>query len=179
MAGAVEFARLQEESLSFLNSNQENDKAISPKFFQEVPMTADIQSPLLPTPSTNIQRSILPTPSTNVQRSILPTPSTNTQKPLLPNPPTKAMSIPLTKFQPENIRNVGHIPTDVRAEKIAKGLCYFCDQPYDRQHKCQFKESQLFTVEIQGGDGEYYNMVKMEQDDTEQYFHSKQVKGVT
>lgn len=32
--------------------------------------------------------------------------------------------------------NFKHIPTDVRAEKITKGLCYYCDQPYDRIHKC-------------------------------------------
>ncbi|XP_074378145.1 uncharacterized protein LOC141719664 [Apium graveolens] len=42
------------------------------------------------------------------------------------------------------------IPADIRAEKIAKGLCYFCDQKYERGHKCKFKEPQLFTVEVPG-----------------------------
>ena len=31
---------------------------------------------------------------------------------------------------------------------MAKGLCYYCDKKYERGHKCQFKEAQLFTVEI-------------------------------
>uniref|UniRef100_A0A803L706 Integrase catalytic domain-containing protein n=1 Tax=Chenopodium quinoa TaxID=63459 RepID=A0A803L706_CHEQI len=35
-------------------------------------------------------------------------------------------------------------------EKIAKGLCYYCDQPYTRENQCQFKKPQLFTVEIPG-----------------------------
>lgn len=38
----------------------------------------------------------------------------------------------------------------MRQEKIAKGLCYYCDSPYNRNHKCQFGEPQLFTVEIPG-----------------------------
>lgn len=56
-------------------------------------------------------------------------------------------------------------PADVRAEKIAKGLCYYCDAPYDRNHKCQFKEPQLFTVEISGlgeVDAEIVEMVEEE-----------------
>lgn len=40
------------------------------------------------------------------------------------------------------------IPAEVRAEKLTKGLCYNCDQKYERGHKCSFKEKQLFTVEI-------------------------------
>ncbi|XP_074283542.1 uncharacterized protein LOC141608089 [Silene latifolia] len=39
-----------------------------------------------------------------------------------------------------------------RAEKIAKGLCYLCDQPYDRNHQCKFKQSQLFTIFVPGED---------------------------
>lgn len=38
----------------------------------------------------------------------------------------------------------------MRADKIAKGLCYYCDQKYDQNHKCKLKETQLFTVEIGG-----------------------------
>ncbi|XP_021846729.2 uncharacterized protein [Spinacia oleracea] len=77
----------------------------------------------------------------------------NTNKPtnsslpaLLPTPNTKPTS--LTKYNPRYVKNSRHIPADVRADKIAKGLCYYCDAPYDRSHKCQFKEPQLFTVEI-------------------------------
>lgn len=45
-------------------------------------------------------------------------------------------------------QNIKHIPANVRDEKIAKRLCYYCDQPYDRNHKCQFKEPHIFIVEI-------------------------------
>ncbi|KAL8134203.1 hypothetical protein AgCh_009307 [Apium graveolens] len=45
------------------------------------------------------------------------------------------------------------IPTEVRAEKLAKGLCYYYDQKYGRGHKYHFKKSQLFTVEISSCDG--------------------------
>lgn len=43
-----------------------------------------------------------------------------------------------------------HVPADVKAEKIAKGLCYFCDQKYDKNHKCSFRGTQIFTVEVVG-----------------------------
>ena len=41
--------------------------------------------------------------------------------------------------------------TEIR-NVCSKGLCYYCDQPYDRNQKCLFKESQLFTVEIAKND---------------------------
>jgi len=37
-----------------------------------------------------------------------------------------------------------------RAEKLAKGLCFFCDQPYEKGHKCDIKKTQLFLIEIPG-----------------------------
>ena len=40
------------------------------------------------------------------------------------------------------------IPAAERAEKIAKGLCYYCDQPFDKGHKCGTKGKQLFLVEV-------------------------------
>lgn len=69
----------------------------------------------------------------------------NLKPPLLPTPQIKP-SQNLTKFHPKPFK---HIPADVRAQKIAKGLCYYCDQKYEKGHKCQFREPQLFTVEIQ------------------------------
>ncbi|KAK9671838.1 hypothetical protein RND81_12G058100 [Saponaria officinalis] len=45
-----------------------------------------------------------------------------------------------------------YIPAAVRAEKMAKGECYYCNQPWDRNHKCPFKKTQLFTVEVLGED---------------------------
>lgn len=50
----------------------------------------------------------------------------------------------------------------MRREKIAKGLCYYGDQPCNREHKCQFRKPQLFTVEIPGD---------MDSDDEEEFDH--------
>lgn len=114
VSDAIEFARLQEESLSFSNltTKTQTQPSLSPKPLQSVPY------------------------------------STNTKPPILPTPQIKPTSQALTKFNPK--RNTRYIPADVRAEKIAKGLCYYCDQPYNRDHKCNFKEPQLFTVEVPG-----------------------------
>jgi len=56
-------------------------------------------------------------------------------------------------FQPTRI-----ISAAKRAEKIAKGLCYFCDHPYERGHKCPTKKSQLFLVEVPAGNDEEGNL---------------------
>ena len=40
------------------------------------------------------------------------------------------------------------VPAKIRAKKIVQGLYYLCDKPYERGHKCGFKEPQLFTIEI-------------------------------
>ena len=79
--------------------------------------------------------------TTPVQKSVLPTPSkmgttafshqSNIQK----NPP---------RF----------IPASERVEKIAKGLCYYCDKPFERGHKCANRTTQLFLVEVPGLDAE-------------------------
>ncbi|XP_056695073.1 uncharacterized protein [Spinacia oleracea] len=70
-----------------------------------------------------------------------------------------ADAIDIARLQKENLTAMGHKttykhpyynPKPLQSEKIAKGLCYYCDAPYDRNHKCQFKEPQLFTVEIVG-----------------------------
>lgn len=63
--------------------------------------------------------------------------------PLLPLPP----NTPRT-----NYRSYPHILADVRAEKIAKGLFYYCDKKYDKNHKCNFKQTQIFTVEVKGSE---------------------------
>ena len=36
----------------------------------------------------------------------------------------------------------------IKAEKIAKGLCYLCDKPYAKGHKCGSKEPQFFAIEV-------------------------------
>lgn len=69
----------------------------------------------------------------------------NIKPPLLPTPPKGPE---MSKFNQKIVKTFRHIPAEVRAEKMVKGLCYYCEKPYDRSHKCQFKEAQLFTVEI-------------------------------
>ncbi|CAO2838144.1 unnamed protein product [Amaranthus hypochondriacus] len=57
--------------------------------------------------------------------------------------------------------------TKIKAEKIAKGLCYLCDKPYTRGHKCGFKEPQLFTIEVLADDKDEGN--KMMDDEYDSY----------
>lgn len=35
---------------------------------------------------------------------------------------------------------------------MARGICYYCDKPFERGHKCASRNSQLFLVEVQGSD---------------------------
>lgn len=43
-----------------------------------------------------------------------------------------------TNVTPQNMSHKAkHIHADVRAENIAKGLCYSCDEQYKRGHKCR------------------------------------------
>uniref|UniRef100_A0A803MRK9 Retrotransposon gag domain-containing protein n=1 Tax=Chenopodium quinoa TaxID=63459 RepID=A0A803MRK9_CHEQI len=74
----------------------------------------------------------------------------SSKPPLLPLPPTS----PFLKTNTKPTPKTKFILADVRAEKIAKGLCYYYDAPYNRNHQCQFKEPQLFTVEVPGMDEE-------------------------
>ena len=37
---------------------------------------------------------------------------------------------------------------------MAKGLCYFCNQPFNRGHKCGSKGKQLFFVDVLDEDEE-------------------------
>jgi len=46
------------------------------------------------------------------------------------------------------------IPASKKADKITKGLCYYCDKPYRRGHKCANRNIQLFLVEVPGLDFE-------------------------
>jgi len=50
-----------------------------------------------------------------------------------------------------------------RADKIAKGLCYFCDHPYERGHKCPTKKPQLFLVEVPAGADEEEHLADEEE----------------
>ena len=83
-------------------------------------------------------------------------------KPLLPTPyPTNKANLTLGPSQ-KGVSNNTHwpnptkfIPVAVRAKKMAKGLCSYCDQPFEKGHRCGSKTTQLFLVEIPGeGDKE-------------------------
>ncbi|XP_048492259.1 uncharacterized protein LOC125493205 [Beta vulgaris subsp. vulgaris] len=88
--------------------------------------------------------------TTQIQTPQTQTFNSNANKPpLLPTPITKSIQ-PYQALPRTNSKSNPYIPADVRAEKIAKGLCYYCDEKYTRNHKCKFKETQLFTVEIEG-----------------------------
>ena len=109
---AVEYARLQEDTLNSLN--------LKPLKNHLTPYT---NTPILPKPSE--KPALLPLPSTKVTSNTYPsTPNTKTN------------------------RNFKYVPADVRASKIAQGLCFYCDKPFERGHKCSFKEAQLFAVEF-------------------------------
>ena len=53
-----------------------------------------------------------------------------------------------------NHRPTRFIPAAERAEKIAKGLCFLCDQPFERGHKCSSLTKQLFLVGVLGDEEE-------------------------
>ena len=80
-------------------------------------------------------------PNTYLQKSYQNTTLNYKQPPLLPTPAAKPLAMTNTTTKPPKIPK--YVPADVRAEKIAKVLCYYCDASYDRNHKCPFKESQL------------------------------------
>lgn len=33
---------------------------------------------------------------------------------------------------------------------MARGICNYCDKPFERGHKCASRSTQLFLVEVQG-----------------------------
>ena len=74
----------------------------------------------------------------------------NSNKPPLLATPNHRISSYLPQVIKVPPKPTKYIRTDVRAEKIAKGLCYYCDQKYHINHKSNFKEPQFFTVEIEG-----------------------------
>jgi len=88
-----------------------------------------------------------------------------TSKPLLPTPVAQARASHnpnTTTLIPQ--KPMRFIPAAERAEKIAKGLCYFCDQPFERGHKCATKGKQLFLVEVSDEVGEVMEEVGDEQE---------------
>ncbi|XP_027351487.1 uncharacterized protein LOC113862611 [Abrus precatorius] len=67
--------------------------------------------------------------------SKIPTPSTVSKPPLLPNPP----KTPATKS----------LTPAYMSERRAKGLCYFCDEPFTPAHSLTHKKLQIHVLEME------------------------------
>ena len=63
----------------------------------------------------------------NSQKGLLPL-LANCQRP-------RILVVNLTQMKPKTLT------AGERAEKVTKGLCFFCDQPYKRGHKCNIKKT--------------------------------------
>lgn len=57
--------------------------------------------------------------------------------PLLPKPQMKPINAAILRYKSRQFK---YIPAEVRADKLAKGLCFYCDQKYEKSHKCKFKK---------------------------------------
>ena len=82
-------------------------------------------------------------------------------KPIVPTPAPFAQTIQNTSGSyktPINCQNfqkpTRFIPASERAEKIAKGLCCYCDQSFERGHKCGNNGKQLYLIEVMGEEDE-------------------------
>ena len=80
-------------------------------------------------------------------------------RPLLPTPSPVSKVNTASRVLPRSLGNNTNgqrpkkfIPAAVRAEKMAKGLCYYCDQPFSIGHKCGGKTTYIFLVEVPGYD---------------------------
>ena len=116
----VQFARLQEEAIKALKVNKN---------------LVGAKSPLLPT-----AQSV--TSGSNPNFRLFGTGSS--QGSTFSGSSASSVAKPASQsFRPTRLITVAE-----RADKIARGLCYFCDQPYERGHKCPTKKAQLFLVEV-------------------------------
>ena len=118
---AIEQGRFQEEHILAL-------KIPPDRTFRQLSYPAPVTQKSLP--------AVPPNPISAPQKALLPTPHYSSQG---SNTKTTAS----TWHRP-----TGFIPAAERADKITKGLCYFCDQPFERGPKCGSKEKQLFLVEL-------------------------------
>ena len=125
---AVRFSKLHEDAGEAVRQSQRS-------FSNKPPLLA---SPRTRSGSNSLQSSHFSTPK-SVGSSVSSTASSGT---------SGVRSIHQS-FQPTRM-----ISAAERADKIAKGLCYFCDHPYKRGHKCPTKKSQLFLVEVPAGTDE-------------------------
>ncbi|KAK9698242.1 hypothetical protein RND81_08G090700 [Saponaria officinalis] len=121
LASTVEYARLQEESLTVsryvAKYNSQN--------------------------STFVHNNNVPSPNSFVPNS--------TAKGLLPTPKS---STPQTLTSSNSIGPARFISAAERAEKMRKGECYFCNEPFTRNHQCKLKGTQMFAIEVIGDEGD-------------------------
>lgn len=89
-------------------------------------------------------------PSFNIAHSTT-VPIEKKSDPIFPLPP---IHIWLQNGQNSKSKNFHVVPTKVRAEKMAKGICFYCDKPFERGRVCSFKEPQVFVVEVSLGNEE-------------------------
>jgi len=80
---------------------------------------------------------------------LLPTPTYGFQIPQNFQPRAPQNNLTLSKFPNQNFsKRTRFIPAAERAGKMAKGLCFLCDQPYERGHKCNSTGKKSFLVEV-------------------------------
>ena len=73
-------------------------------------------------------------------------PEVSSKPPLLPTPPktiSKTQDIPKTKQQAFKTLTPTYI-----SDRRAKGLCYFCDEPFTLEHGLSHKTLQLHVMEV-------------------------------
>ena len=73
-------------------------------------------------------------------------PEASSKPPLLPTPPktiSKTQDIPKTKQQAFKTLTPTYI-----SDRRAKGLCYFCDEPFTLEHGLSHKTLQLHVMEV-------------------------------
>ncbi|KAK9684868.1 hypothetical protein RND81_10G238500 [Saponaria officinalis] len=118
-ASAVEYARLQEESLTVS---------------RHVPKYSPQNSPFVNNKSSS-QSSF----SNSHSKGLLATPKATTTQ-----TSTSSSSIAPTRF----------ISVAEWAKKIRKRECYFCNEPFTRNHQCKLKGTQMFAIEVIGDEEE-------------------------
>ncbi|VFQ73829.1 unnamed protein product, partial [Cuscuta campestris] len=137
---AISYARLQEQTVEAWRTQDKSNK-----HSQLQSNMGRNNTPLLAKPESSAKSS---TP-TGYQGAFRPQGSYNT--------PSSANKPAFTQ------RNPKFIPASVRAEKIAKGLCYYCDKPFEKGHKCENRETQLFLVEVLGEEeAEQFELAEVE-----------------
>lgn len=120
----IHFARLQEEATYALRSSR---------------TAAIARPPLLPTPGNSQKGGVQSVASGSVASSKAPTSGFNYGS-ISSGSFAASVAKPFSQsFKPTKV-----IYATERADKIAKGLCYFYDQPYERGHSVRLRDHNCF-----------------------------------